>query len=366
LIDIRCQVIVLGDKIKFGGRNMDYTRQFPSGTVAYQFGSFALLPDLVNNRRVIFLMDTNVFAIYKSLLGDHPAIVIPAGEESKSIATIDRITEQLLQLKADKQTCLVGMGGGVVTDITGFAAAIYMRGISCGFVPTTLLGMVDASIGGKNGVNAGAFKNMIGTIRQPEFILFDEEFLNTLPEQEWSNGFAEIIKYGCIFDTFLFEELLDHDLHYYLNNGDALKVVIRKCVDWKNKTVLEDEKEQGLRKILNFGHTAGHAIEKKQGLPHGVAVGIGMLIATIVSEAAMDLNPEVLELLRRLLIQYQLPAELNFDAEEIMTIMSMDKKRKNNTIDFIVLEKPGKAEIKNIPFEMVNTALVTFRNEGNN
>jgi 3-dehydroquinate synthase len=345
---------------------MNYTQHFSSGSVAYHFGPFGVLPDLVRDKRVVFVTDTNVFAIYKSLLGDVPAIVVPAGEESKDIATIEHIIRQLIELEADRQTCLVGLGGGVVTDIAGFVAAIYMRGISFGFVPTTLLGMVDASVGGKNGVNSGVYKNMVGTIRQPGFILFDEEFLTTLPELEWSNGFAEIIKYGCIFDTFLFEELSDHDLQYYISNGEALQGVIQKCVDWKNKTVVEDEKELGIRKLLNFGHTAGHAIEKSQGLPHGAAVGVGMLVATIVSEMTTELNPEVRPLLRRLLSRYQLPIELTLDTEQIMAIMKMDKKRKNDTIDFIVLDKPGGARIKNIPLEVIYEALVTFDNEGNN
>ena len=345
---------------------MDYIQQFPSGSVAYHSGPFGVLPGLVKGKRVVFVTDTNVFAIYKSLLGDLPAIVIPAGEESKEIATIEHITRQLIALEADRQTCLVGLGGGMVTDIAGFAASVYMRGIPFGFVPTTLLGMVDASIGGKNGVNAGVYKNMVGTIRQPEFILFDDEFLVTLPEQEWSNGFAEIIKYGCVFDTFLFEELLDRDLQYYLINAEALRAVIQKCVGWKNKTVLEDEKELGIRKLLNFGHTVGHAIEKTHDLAHGAAVGLGMLVATMVSEMTADLNPEVRPLLRRLLSLYQLPTELILDTEQIMAIMKMDKKRKNDTIDFIVLEKPGTARIKNVPFAMVEKALITFRNEGNN
>jgi 3-dehydroquinate synthase len=322
------------------------------------------LAGVVQGKRLVFLTDTNVFGIYKTLFGNHAIIVVPAAEESKSLATIQHITEQLIDLEADRQTLLVGVGGGVITDITGLVASMYMRGISLGFVPTTLLGMVDASIGGKNGVNVGLYKNMLGTIRQPQFILFDKEFLGTLPQVEWSNGFAEIIKYGCVFDTFLFEELMDHDLQYYMDNIEALQSLIHRCVEWKNKVVMEDETERGQRKLLNFGHTVGHAIENRYGLPHGFAISIGMLIAARISEAYAGLNTEVQHLLRRTLQQYQLPTDLAYEPEGVMSILSLDKKRVNGGIDFVVLEQIGKAAIRKISFDQLSVALLNHTDAG--
>jgi len=227
-------------------------------------------------------------------------------------------------------------------------------------VPTTLLAMVDAAIGGKNGINYGFQKNLLGTFHQPQFILYDENFLSTLPQMEWSNGFAEIIKYGCIFDSFLFEELLEHDILYYRHEREAMSDIIRRCADWKNKIVAEDEKEQGRRKLLNFGHTVGHAIETKYSLPHGYAVSIGMVIAARISETATGFDQRITAMLQQLLDKYHLPTRYTFNPEEIFSILKMDKKRKNDSIDFIVLEKLGKGVIMNIPLETIKASLASF------
>ncbi len=226
----------------------------------------------------IIITDSNIASLYPEICAYYNTIIISPGEGQKTLQTIEALATQLLQLGAYRKTALIGMGGGVITDMTGYLAASYMRGVSCGFIPTTLLGMVDAAIGGKNGVNVGMHKNILGTIRQPSFIHFDTSFLNTLPHAEWSNGFAEIIKYACVFDKGLFDELSSHDIDFYKNDNNALQQLITKCIGWKNKIVLEDENENGSRKLLNFGHTAGHAFEKLYNLPHGQAIAIGMVI----------------------------------------------------------------------------------------
>lgn len=334
---------------------------FPSGTVHYYFNSsFQELSKIVQGKKIILLMDSNVHAIYKSLFQAYDTIVIPAGEKNKTWESIHYITEQLIHFKADRKTLLIGAGGGMITDVTGFAASVYMRGIGSGFIPTTLLCMVDAAIGGKNGINFDLFKNMLGTIRQPEFLIYDTSFLQTLTSETWSSGFAEVIKYGCIFDSFLFENLLEHDVNYFNNNEPALQSIIQKCVSYKNKIVLEDEQEQGIRKLLNFGHTVGHAVEKIHEWPHGYAISIGMIIACIVSEEVAGLNTEVKKVLVQLLKQYDLPTTISLNIESIMSVLKMDKKRNKETIDFIVLEKIGQASIKNIPFHIIYEALVFF------
>jgi len=218
--------------------------------------------------------------------------------------------------------------------------------------------MVDAAIGGKNGVDLGMNKNMIGVIRQPDFILFDSTFLQTLPDDEWSNGFAEIIKYACIFDAELFEELSVKNLTWYRDTGNgAINTVIESCVAWKNKTVVEDEMETGSRKLLNFGHTAAHAIENLYDLPHGKAVGIGMVIACLVSEKEVGLDPAVTARLKNLLGQYHLPVKMQIDATKAMELLKMDKKRVNDTIDYIMLERIGKAVIHSLPIPVIEKTL---------
>ena len=179
-----------------------------------------------------------------------------------------------------------------------------------------------------------------------------------MPDDEWSNGFAEIIKYACIFDPELFEELCRNNISYYRDqDNDALEKLIARCVGLKNKAVIEDETEQGTRKLLNFGHTAAHAIENLYDLPHGKAVGIGMVIACMVSEKVAGLDKSVTARLKQLLCQYHLPIKINIDPAKAMGILKMDKKRIGDTIDYITLEKIGKPEIHSLPFNVIENAL---------
>lgn len=344
---------------------MEYNVSFPTGTVQYSFSDIDELAKKAPAESSIIITDSNLATLYQHIIGDYRTIIIPAGEEYKTENTLHNIVEQLLEFKAHKKTTIVGFGGGVVTDIAGYAASIYMRGVPFGFVPTTLLAMVDAAIGGKNGVNFGLHKNMLGNIRQPSFILYDSQLLKTLPEIEWSNGFAEIIKYGCIFDASLFNSLGKHDIGYYRANAKSLGKLIEKCVAWKNKTVTEDEKENGVRKLLNFGHTAGHAIETLYNLPHGQAVSLGMLIACIIAEKECALPTDVRTQLTNILERYKLPTSLKLHTEQLMDILVMDKKRSNNSIDYILLNSIGSAFIKPLPFDTIKQAIEDFANAGN-
>ncbi len=338
--------------------------RFSSATVSYYYNStVSLLPQICTNDNIVFITDSNVAAAHPGIFEGRTTLVIPAGEDSKTLGTIELLCNELLQAEATRQTWIVGVGGGVVCDITGFVAAVYMRGIKCGFVPTTLLAMVDAAIGGKNGVNTGPHKNIIGTIRQPDFILFDPTLLSSLPNVEWSNGFAEVIKYSCIFDKELFTELASHDIRYYQSNGDALNNLVTRCANLKNNTVAEDEHEQGTRKLLNFGHTAGHAIETTYGLPHGAAVGIGMVIAAAMSVEKCSLPDDVPAKLCDLLRRYGLPDHHAMDTNKIMSLLRADKKRTKEHIDYILLEQIGKGVIHPLTFPEIESALK--RHEGN-
>lgn len=337
---------------------MEETLHFPGGITRYLYdSSLSLLPELTGARKCAYITDSKLHRIYKDLFGKQDVIVINEGEDSKEWVVAKQIITQLLDLGIDRESVLIGIGGGVITDITGFTASIYMRGISFGFVPTSLLSMVDAAIGGKNGVNTGMYKNMIGTLRQPEFILYDLNFLQTLNEKEWSNGFAEIIKYACIFDKDLFETLQQHDLDYYMQHRDETAVLIRKCIAWKNKTVLEDEQEKGIRKLLNFGHTIGHAMEKIYALPHGQAISLGMLLACRLSVKLAGLHEDVVMQLQKLLQQYKLPVSHKTDPHTIMNILKMDKKKSGDEINYIVLNEIGNAAIRKIPLSIIEESL---------
>ncbi len=341
---------------------------FPSGVVDYMFlpkdglkkSSFEELAVSYDKQHIVIITNDHIASLYEPLFKGYKTLVVPASESAKDLHTIGTLCRQLLELEAGRNTLLIGVGGGVVTDITGFVASVYMRGIAFGFVPTTMLGMVDAAIGGKNGVNLGLNKNLIGTITQPNFILYDIGLLQTLPNVEWSNGFAEIIKCACIFDAHLFDELAAQNISFYKHDDHALLALIEKAVAWKNNTVIADEKETGVRKLLNFGHTAAHAIENMYELPHGKAVAIGMVIASMVSEEVAGLSSADTERLKKLLQQYHLPVSLSINAAKAMEILRMDKKRKDDLIDYIVLERIGHGAIRSLRFDVVEKALEAY------
>lgn len=326
-----------------------YAVTFPSGTTEYIFQSG--LDDLRRKAAPassVIITDENIAALHGDKLGDYRTIVIPAGESAKKWETIELLTNELIRLQAHRKTMLIGLGGGVVTDITGFLASVYMRGVPFAFVPTTILAMVDASIGGKNGVNVGVHKNMLGTIRQPAFIFYHHDFLTTLPDHEWSNGFAEVIKYGFIADTQILNALNQHSINYFQKHPQGLYELIEGCVAVKNKIVQADEHETGLRKVLNFGHTAGHAFETLYHLPHGHAVGLGMLVASRLSEKHLHLPAACTEKLQGLLAKYALPVRLDYDKEQVLQVLQMDKKRNVRGIDYVLIEKAGVAVLKEL------------------
>lgn len=344
---------------------MQETIKFSSGTVNYYFESaFDEIWNMYDRRHTVLVTNEHVARLYPHLFEGHKTLIVAAMESSKSLHTVEGLIKQLIELEATRKTVLIGVGGGVVTDLTGFLASIYMRGVDFGFVPTTLLAMVDASVGGKNGVNMGYNKNLLGTITQPKFILYDTRFLDTLPDDEWSNGFAEIIKYACIFDAPLFDVLNNKSISHYRDHDDgALQELIRRCVAWKNKTVAEDEKETGVRKLLNFGHTAAHAIENLYEIPHGKAVGIGMVIACRVSSQVAGLEYKAVDELERILGKYHLPASMKINAKRAMEILRMDKKRDENNIDYIVLEQIGKAKVQSLPITAIEKAMKDYESD---
>lgn len=322
--------------------------KFSNASTAYYFdSSFSHLKKIVDPKQSILITDEHIYDAHSDQFTGWNTIVIKPGEEYKVQLTVDTIIEQLIDFAADRQTTLIGVGGGVVTDITGYVASVYMRGIPFGFVPSSLLGLVDASIGGKNGIDVGVYKNMVGTIRQPSFILHDLKLLATLPQKEWENGFAEIIKHACIKDEAMFKQLEQSSLATFQNDHKQLGELVTRNATIKIKVVQEDEFEKGERRLLNYGHTLGHALENQYELSHGQAIAIGMAYASIISEELLGF--EEANRVVRLLSQYDLPTFAEFDRQKVFPVMKMDKKREKANLNYVLLEKVGKGIVRSIP-----------------
>jgi 3-dehydroquinate synthase len=262
---------------------------------------------------------------------------------------MEAIYSQLINLGCDRSSIFLALGGGVVGDATGFSAATFMRGVEYCQIPTTLLAMVDSSIGGKTGVNLDAGKNLVGAIWQPKAVLIDSYFLDSLPTREVVSALGEVLKYGVILDKDFFNYVSDNlnDL-LVMGNPRLLADVIGKCAALKAKIVEQDECEGDLRRILNFGHTVGHALEKYFGfdiLRHGEAVSYGMLVAGKLSIEFGGLSPDDYGLLEQTIKRLPLPTLPDFDINKIIEIMATDKKVKDGNINFVILSNIGETKI---------------------
>ena len=335
-------------KVKFSNSTVDFVLD----------GKFASIGKMVDKANAIYITDENVYALHQKQFKGKPTIVIPAGEAHKQQATVDFIIEALLNFGANRQSFLIGVGGGVVTDMVGYVAGIFMRGVQFGFVPTTILAMVDASIGGKNGIDVGVYKNIVGLIRQPAFILYDYSFLNSLPTYHWENGFAEIIKHAAIKDAMMMKALNENNLAYYQKNKKALVELIQRNVAIKVKVVQKDEFEKGDRKLLNFGHTFGHAIENEHALLHGHAISIGMVYAAKISQVLQGFTGT--GLLIETLKKYGLPTAMHFNVEEAMEVMQKDKKNAKAGMQYVLLNKIGKGVYKTIPMKTLQKLIKLY------
>ena len=329
-------------------KKVQFSRQ---ATTFYFDSAFGQLKKVVPQKTSVIVTDEHLAAAHPKLFKGWNTIVLKAGEEYKVQATVDSIIQQLIDLQADRTWTLVGVGGGVVTDMTGYVASIFLRGISFGFVPTTLLAMVDAAIGGKNGIDVGLYKNMVGTINQPQFLLYDVSLLKTLPESEWRNGFAEIIKHAAILDAPMFKELEKRDLCFYQSKKPELQKLVQRNAALKAKVVKEDEFEKDKRRLLNFGHTLGHAVEKQYDLMHGEAVAIGMAFAAKLSNEMLQFKGA--EKLLRLIDRYGLPVTAGYNKQKVFDVLVSDKKREGEQMNFILLERIGKAAVKKIPLKEI-------------
>jgi len=295
--------------------------------------------------------DTTVRRLFGHRFPDLPVIEIEPGEGSKDLRTVERMHKEFLGLELDRSSFMTRIGGGVVCDLTGFAASTYMRGIGFGFVPSTLLAQADAAVGGKNGVNVGGMKNIAGLFRQPEYVLIDFSLLETLPARERLCGLAEIVKHALIASADLFAFLEREKAPLLSLDRRVLERALRESVRIKSGFVRADTLESGERRKLNFGHTLGHALEKAVGLRHGEAVSIGMVAAARISSARGMLSAGSVERISGLLERTGLPVRLPVPPGKLFEALRRDKKRQGDVLHLVLLSAIGRAEIARMTFD---------------
>ena len=306
------------------------------------------LPEYCKSEKVVIITDANVRRLHGSKFPKAPVVEIGQGEGEKTLDTVQGIYGRFLEMELERNSLVIGIGGGIVCDVAGFAASTYSRGVRCGFVPTTLIAQADAAIGGKNGVNLGGYKNLVGTIRQPEFVLCDFELLKTLPQRELACGFAEVIKHAAIADAALFSYLEEHIGEALQFKRTVVEKVIHDSILVKTAIVSADEMEKGERMKLNFGHTVGHAIEKCLKLPHGEAVAAGMAVEADLSCAKGMILEKDAERVAALLEKAGLPSGMpkgKADAAALLDAVKKDKKRQGGSVRMALLRGIGEAEI---------------------
>jgi len=305
----------------------------------------------IPEERIIIITDTKVRDLYQKEFPSGDIITIGSGETIKNLDTVRDIYGKLVDLKADRSTYIIGIGGGIVCDICGFVASTYMRGLRFGYIPTTLLAQVDAAVGGKSGVNLGGYKNLVGVFNQPEFVLCDVKLLKTLPQKEVLCGIAEIIKHAAIADINLFEHLQNNCKIAINLEVDVIEKLVYDSVVIKSKIVNRDETEKGERRKLNFGHTFGHAIEKCTNFNHGEAVSAGMAFASALSVEKGLLEFVEANRLKLLLEKFRLPTQVDVSSDVISDAIEKDKKREGDNVHFVFLKGLGNAIVEEISMD---------------
>lgn len=329
-----------------------------SGSCVYIGCAKELLQQLLPEKRVIVISDSNIDRIHHDLIAPYEHILIGQGEQAKSLMTLEEIYRRLIELGADRSTFILGIGGGIVTDIAGFVASTYMRGVEFGFITTTLLGAVDASVGGKNGVNVGGFKNMVGVFSQPNFVICDVALLHSLSDREFRAGLAEVIKTAILGDIKLFEILENTSFDAIRNDNELLEEIITHCVRIKASVVAEDEREGGRRRILNLGHTLAHAIEKSSNkMNHGEAVAVGLYHITRSALAQKIISEGDAKRILALIEQYGFDIALPVERKQLLDAIKGDKKRKGDSLHIIVPMAIGRVADRLYSFEILSEIL---------
>jgi 3-dehydroquinate synthase len=348
-------------------------RSYPIYIGTDLLGRSDLIVKHVRGKRVAIVTNEVVGPLYlapvqHSLAAFNPVtVVLPDGEAHKTLAVLDRIFTALLENRCDRKTTIVALGGGVVGDMAGFAAAAYQRGVPFIQIPTTLLAQVDSSVGGKTGVNHPLGKNMIGAFHQPNCVIIDTKTLNSLPDEELSAGLAEVIKYGLISDPAFFAWLEQNMPRLLARDPEALSYAIERSCQNKAEVVAADETEAGRRALLNLGHTFGHAIETGMGYGawlHGQAVATGMVMAADLSRRLGWIGDADVARIRRLIAQARLPiaAPPSLGADRFMDLMAVDKKVQDGQLRLILLKAIGQAEIvADVPVALIAETLAACR-----
>jgi len=309
------------------------------------------LPVLLDGRDPIAITDPNIERLYPELLSPYRRITIGLGEENKTLDTVAYIYRRLMEMGADRGSYLLGVGGGIVTDVTGFVASTYMRGIGFGFVATTLLSQVDASVGGKNGVNVDGYKNMAGCFNQPDFVICDPSMLATLPEREVRGGMAEAINAGIIQSEGLFGKM-EAGYDAVMGDGALLGDIICEAVEIKAAVVEADFRESGQRKKLNFGHTIAHAVEKlSRRYIHGEAVAIGCCYEVELSRRMGCISPGDVKRITAAIERLGLPTECDMDDKALFGALHLDKKRHGDGIALVVPDAIGRCHVEEVGFD---------------
>lgn len=312
--------------------------------IAHYLSSFSHRMAIITDDVIAPLYGEPLLRSLLSLGLDVHLFSFPHGEKNKTRATKERLEDQLFEKQFGRDTCVIALGGGVVTDLAGYLAATYCRGIPFVSIPTSLMGMVDASIGGKTGVNVSYGKNMLGCIYQPKKVFIDPSILKSLPKKELVNGIVEMIKHGLIADFALFEYLEKNSTQ--LNAGLLENAIFESC-RIKQEIVEQDEKEQGKRRLLNFGHTVGHALEilSHYSISHGEAVAIGILVESYLSVQLGILPQNSLDRIKKILVEYEIPLKLSskFSIEDLIDAMALDKKSVKGRPRFVIINTIGSA-----------------------
>lgn len=319
----------------------------------------ALLPSLLPEGRVVVVSDASIDRLHPSLLAPYEKILIGQGETIKTLRTVEQIHRRLLDAGADRRTFVLGIGGGIVTDVAGFAASTYMRGVPFGFVSTTLLGQVDASVGGKNGVNVGGYKNIAGTFTQPRFVICDPALLATLPDREFRAGLAEVVKSAVIGDAALFGLLEASSFEALRSDTALLERAIEAAIRVKAEIVGRDERETGERRLLNLGHTLAHAIEKcSSKMSHGEAVAVGLrsVAAASVRQGLLAETDErrIAELLGRLGFTLTPPVPVS----RLLREVGKDKKSDGDSLHVVLPVAIGRCEVRTVEKQRLGEWLV--------
>jgi 3-dehydroquinate synthase len=308
-------------------------------------------------------------AIGRPLKNKFPVVLIPDGERAKTLSTVSRVLDRMVELKLTRQSTVIAVGGGVVGDVSGFVASIYMRGIPVVQVPTTLLAQVDSSIGGKTGVNHRVAKNLIGTFHQPRLVLSDPLVLKTLPDREYVSGLYEALKYGIIRDPELFDDFERNTATFLKRDPEAIERLVARCAAIKADVVMSDEKESDLRRILNFGHTVGHGLEAAAGyqrIKHGEAVGYGMIAAARIGTGLGKLDDGERSRIEAAITSLgRLPALKGVKTKAVLSALQHDKKVRDGAIHFVLPRAIGRVEITpNVPFDVVRDVVKEIVDDG--